>query len=143
MIQRGNTIVSPLFLWEQNLCAHGWVGQAQTNIRILASPKFQYMYFEFSMPTPPKNPKESPRGFLPRPLLRGGEIQNPRRISKTSVSVLRILSPENSFAKPSPHLYSHIPSFPFGKALCFAQRRFSARMSDELFVLKKCSSLVQ
>ena len=61
----------------------------------------------FQLPAPPKNPKGSPRGFLPRPLLRAGELQNPRRISKTVVSVLRILSPENSFAKPSPHLYSH------------------------------------
>ncbi|MFZ4500309.1 MAG: hypothetical protein ACOYMZ_02285, partial [Minisyncoccia bacterium] len=34
--------------------------------------------------------------------------------------------PQNCFAKPSPHLYSCFRPFPFGKALCFAQRRFSA-----------------
>ena len=39
----------------------------------------------FQLPAPPKNPKGSPRGFLPRPLLRAGELQNPRRISKTFV----------------------------------------------------------
>ncbi|MBP6856777.1 MAG: hypothetical protein KBC49_03975, partial [Candidatus Pacebacteria bacterium] len=34
--------------------------------------------------------------------------------------------PQNCFAKPSPHLYSRFRPFPFGKALCFAQRRASA-----------------
>ena len=90
-----------------------------------------------------KNPKGSPRGFPPRPYLRAGEIQNPRRISKNLVSVLRTLLPENSFAKPSPYLHfctsPHSPrllvarcrAFPrtstSAEALCFAQRRFSAR----------------
>jgi hypothetical protein len=45
--------------------------------------------------------------------------------------------PQNCFAKPSPHLYSRFRPFPFGKALCFAQRRFSA--TDAQLVLSRIS----
>jgi hypothetical protein len=43
-----------------------------------------------------KNPEESPRGFLPRPLLRADKIPAKKKL----VSVLRkSISPENSFRK--------------------------------------------
>ena len=54
--------------------------------------------------------------------------------------------PQNCFAKPSPHLYSRFRPFPFGKALCFAQRRLSAtdaRLVLVRIVLEKSSDFVQ
>jgi len=76
------------------------VGQAKYKFCISALPRFQYYVFSFLMLAKTKN--QNPRGFPPRPFLRAGRIQNPRRISKTLVSVLRILSQKIVFAKPSP-----------------------------------------
>ena len=106
------------------------VGQAQYKFRISALPRFQYYVFSFFKLAK----KISPRGFPPRPFLRADRIQNPRRISKTFVSVLRNPFPENSFRKTesifSERLISQYLSrsafprtFHSWKALCFAQRR--------------------
>jgi hypothetical protein len=53
----------------------------------------------FSSCPPAKNPKESPRGFLPRPLLRAGECKK-----QISLGFAKIQSPENSFRKTESEL---------------------------------------
>ena len=78
------------------------------------------------------------RGFPPRPCLRTDKIQNPRRISKTLVSILRILLPENSFAKPSPHCIGAFPALLLLQKLCASHRGASARGER----LCSCSSLI-
>ncbi len=72
---------------------------------------------------PPKIQKRIRPAFLPRPLLRGGN-QIQKSFFEKLVSVLRILSPENSFAKPSPHLYSCTP-LPFPRLVVAVCRAFS------------------
>ena len=46
--------------------------------------------------------------------------------SESSRGFAETISPENCFRKTESVLYSCFRPFPFGKALCFAQRRFSA-----------------
>ena len=108
----------------------------------------------------PARQKTEPRpAFLPHPP--AGRKPKPRRISKKSVSVLRILLPQNCFAKPSPHLYFCTPhhfknivvvcrafsrTSASAEALCFAQRRASAtdaRLVSIRIVLVKSSDFVQ
>jgi len=90
---------------------------------------------------PAKNPKRICPAFLPHPP--AGRKPNPKSFSKKSVSVLRILLPQNCFAKPSPHCIRTFRPFHTWKALCFAQRRFSARIVRLCSVLEIGSNLVQ
>ena len=46
--------------------------------------------------------------------------------SESSRGFAETISPEKCFRKTESALYSCFRPFPFGKALCFAQRRFSA-----------------
>jgi hypothetical protein len=78
------------------------------------------LYFLFLMPVHPKNQKVPPRIHSPDPFLRGG-IHIQKFFLEIVAEVLRILSPENCFAKPSPHCISHIRPFPLEK-LCASHR---------------------
>ena len=66
--------------------------------------------------------------------------------SESSRGFAETISPENCFRKTESVLYSCFRPFPFGKALCFAQRRESAtdaRLVCIRIVLKKSSDFVQ
>ena len=62
------------------------------------------------------------RAFLPHPPARRNANSGEKKISLGFANPF----PQNCFAKPSPHCIRAFRPFPLGKALCFAQRRFSA-----------------
>ncbi len=111
----------------------------------------------FSLARPAQKSKRKPARIPPQtPPPRG---RNPKSLPKKLVEVLRILSPENCFAKPSPYLYFCTPP-PFPRlvvAVCrafsrtsaeaeaprFAWWRFSARGTLVITILKIGSDLVQ
>jgi hypothetical protein len=102
------------------------------------------MAFYVSSARPAKKSKRKPARIPPQtPPPRGRNPKFPPNLKNSSLGFANPF-PRKLFRKTeSAFVFAHSPSFSFGKALCFAQRRFSARMCDELFVLKNCSSLVQ